>query len=60
MKKKKLLGRLHEDEAGQDLLEYALVLATVLLAVVAGSNGLASVIGTALTTLLGRVQNAIP
>lgn len=60
MRKTSVLWRLHEDESGQDLLEYALVLATVLVAVIAGSNGIASVISTGMNTLMGRVQNVIP
>lgn len=59
MTKTNLLRRLHEDEAGQDLLEYALVLATVLAAVVSGSDAIAKVIATGLTTLMGSVQNTI-
>ena len=48
-----------KDESGQDLLEYALVLAAVLTAVVAGSNTLATSISTAMGTLNTRIQNAI-
>ena len=50
---------LHREESGQDLLEYALVLAAVLTAVVAGSNTLATSIGTAITTINGRIQAAV-
>ncbi|HEY6971872.1 MAG TPA: Flp family type IVb pilin [Candidatus Angelobacter sp.] len=53
-----ILKNLHREESGQDLLEYALVLAAVLVAVVAGSNSLATDIATALTTINGRIQNA--
>jgi Flp pilus assembly pilin Flp len=47
------------DESGQDLLEYALVLSTVLAAIVLGSNSLATVIGTALSTVTARVASLI-
>lgn len=50
---------LHREESGQDLLEYALVLAAVLTAVVAGSANLANDISTALTTINTKIQNAI-
>jgi len=50
---------LHREESGQDLLEYALVLAAVLTAVVAGSTSLATSIGTAITTLNARIQTAV-
>ena len=58
MKFTQVLESLHREESGQDLLEYALVLAAVLVAVVAGSNSLATDIGKALTTINGRIQNA--
>jgi Flp pilus assembly pilin Flp len=50
---------LHREESGQDLLEYALVLAAVLTAVVAGSASLATDISTALTTINTKIQTAI-
>src|SRR5512140_1748578 len=50
---------LHREESGQDLLEYALVLAAVLTAVVAGSASLANDISTALTTINTKIQTAI-
>ena len=50
------ISKFHREESGQDLLEYALVLAAVLVAVVAGSNSLATTINTALTTISGRIQ----
>ncbi len=51
-----LISKFHREESGQDLLEYALVLAAVLVAVVAGSNSLATTISTALATINGRIQ----
>jgi len=53
------LKNLHREESGQDLLEYALVLVAILVAVVAGSNSLATDISTALGTINGRIQNAV-
>jgi Flp pilus assembly pilin Flp len=50
---------LHREESGQDLLEYALVLAAVLTAVVAGSTSLATDIGDALKTINTKIQTAI-
>ena len=54
------IGKLHREESGQDLLEYALVLLAVLTAVVAGSTTLASTISTALATINTKIQAAIP
>ncbi len=53
------IKNLHREESGQDLLEYALVLAAVLAAVVAGSTSLANDISTALSTLNTKIQNAV-
>jgi pilus assembly protein Flp/PilA len=53
------LNTLHQDESGQDLLEYALVLAAVLLAVVAGSSSLQSTIANALRTINTRIQSEV-
>jgi Flp pilus assembly pilin Flp len=50
---------LHREESGQDLLEYALVLAAVLGAVVAGSTTLAGSISTAIGTLNDKIQKAV-
>lgn len=56
---KQFVENLHREESGQDLLEYALVLAAVLTAVVAGSASLATDISTALTTINGKITAAI-
>ena len=56
---KHFVKNLHREESGQDLLEYALVLAAVLAAVVAGSSALATDISTALTTINGKITTAI-
>lgn len=59
MKFTQVLKNLHREESGQDLLEYALVLAAVLTAVVAGSASLAADISTALGTINTKIQNAV-
>jgi Flp pilus assembly pilin Flp len=41
----------NRDESGQDLLEYALVLLAVLVAVIAGSSNLSDIITTELATI---------
>ena len=53
------ISKLHREESGQDLLEYALVLLAVLTAVVAGSGSLSSTISTALGTLNTKIQGQI-
>jgi Flp pilus assembly pilin Flp len=59
MKFFRIIENLHREESGQDLLEYALVLAAVLAAVVTGSNSLATTIGTAITTLNARISTSV-
>jgi len=53
------IGKLHREESGQDLLEYALVLLAVWSPVWAGSGTLASTISTALATMNAKIQTAI-
>jgi len=50
---------LHREESGQDLLEYALVLAAVLTAVVAGSISLGNDIADALVKINTKITAAI-
>jgi pilus assembly protein Flp/PilA len=52
-----VLARFHNDESGQDLIEYALVVALIALAATAGMSTLASGINTAFSTL-GSILNA--
>jgi Flp pilus assembly pilin Flp len=59
MNLKSSLSNLHREESGQDLLEYALVLATILAAVVIGADSVANVIANALTTLGGKIQGTV-
>jgi pilus assembly protein Flp/PilA len=54
-----ILKSLHQDESGQDLVEYALVLAAVAFAVVAGSTSLSSVIGNAIVSINAKIASAI-
>ena len=55
----RFISQFHLEESGQDMLEYALVLAAVLAAVVSGSSTLSTTIGDALnsinTTIMGLV-----
>ena len=53
------LSKFHQEESGQDLLEYALVLLAVLAAVVTGSQNLATDIATGLTAINVKIQAAI-
>jgi Flp pilus assembly pilin Flp len=53
------VSQFHREESGQDLLEYALVLAAVLLAVVAGSSTLSGTISNALGTINTRIQSEV-
>jgi Flp pilus assembly pilin Flp len=45
----------NQDESGQDMLEYALILLTVLVAVVAGSTNLSGVLTNELSTLSSNI-----
>ena len=47
------------DDEGQDLVEYALIVALIALAATAGINSLATAINTGFTTLGTTVTNAI-
>ena len=59
MRPRHFIRKFHREESGQDLLEYALVLAAVLTAIVTGSNAIANVITNALNTLTTRIQGII-
>ena len=52
------VSQFHREESGQDMLEYALVLAAVLTAVVAGSNTLSGTITDALDAINTRIMTA--
>ena len=53
------ISKFHREESGQDLVEYALVLAAVATAVVAGSATLSTDLANAMTTLNTKIQNAL-
>jgi pilus assembly protein Flp/PilA len=53
---KNLLRRLWRDEEGQDLIEYALLVALVALAAVTGMQGLANAINTEFLALGSSMQ----
>jgi Flp pilus assembly pilin Flp len=59
MNVKRLIAAFHCEDSGQDLVEYALVLAAVATAVVAGSVSLSTDLANAMTTLNTRIQNAL-
>jgi len=52
------VSQFHREESGQDMLEYALVLAAVLTAVVTGSGTLSTTISDALGIINGRIATA--
>jgi Flp pilus assembly pilin Flp len=56
---RQFISQLHREESGQDMLEYALVLAAVLTAVVAGSTTLSGTITTALGTINTKIQTLV-
>ena len=49
------ISKFHQEESGQDMLEYAMVLLAVLAAVVAGTTTLSATISTE----LGKINGAI-
>ncbi len=54
-----MLRALHEDESGQDLIEYALVAALIAFAAVAAMQALASNINNAFSTIGSRLSSAL-
>jgi len=56
----KILSQLHEDEAGQGLVEYALIVALVGFAAVVGMNTLAVDINNAFAKIGDFLTNTIP
>lgn len=55
----RFLDNLRREESGQDLVEYALVLAAVAFAVVAGSGQLASTVTSGLALVGSKLTSAI-
>jgi pilus assembly protein Flp/PilA len=56
---KKFLLKLHQDESGQDLIEYALVAALIAFAAVAAMQTLASQINNAFSTIGSKLTSAL-
>jgi pilus assembly protein Flp/PilA len=56
----KSLSRLHRDEAGQGLVEYALILALVAFAAVVAMNTLATDINAAFTGIGSALASYVP
>lgn len=52
-------SNLHQNESGQDLIEYALVTALIAFAAVAGMNSVASSINSAFSKIGSRLSSAI-
>jgi len=57
---KQFISMFHQEESGQDMLEYAMVLLAVLAAVVAGTTTLANTIGTELTNINAAIAALTP
>lgn len=53
-----LVSSLHEDESGQDLIEYALVCALIALGAVAGMKTVANYINNAFNTIGNELSSA--
>jgi Flp pilus assembly pilin Flp len=53
---RELLNRLWEEEAGQDLTEYALLVVLIALAAVGAIKGLATAISTTFTSIAGALS----
>jgi pilus assembly protein Flp/PilA len=53
------LREFNREESGQDLVEYALVLAAVAVAVVAGSKTISNTLGNAITAIDSKISSAI-
>jgi len=55
-----VLRTLHNDESGQDLIEYALVAALIAFGAVAAMNTLATNINNAFSTIGSQLTDAMP
>lgn len=53
-----ILRSLHNDESGQDLIEYALVAALIALGAVTAMSGLSTAINGAFSTVASRLTSA--
>jgi Flp pilus assembly pilin Flp len=59
MRWKELIDRLEEQESGQDVLEYSLVVAAVLVVVVAGSEAIATTITSGVAKVGGMITTIV-
>ncbi len=59
MKIASALHRIHRDESGQDLIEYALVAALIAFAAIAGMNFVAQAINNAFSTIGNKLTSAV-
>ena len=57
--KSQMVRQALKEEQGQDLVEYALVIAVVCLGIISGMNTLAGGINNAMTTLGGKLNTAV-
>ena len=57
--KSQMVRQALKDENGQDLVEYALVIAVVCLGIISGMNTLANGINAAMGVLSGKLSNAV-
>jgi pilus assembly protein Flp/PilA len=57
--KAQVIGQALKDEQGQDLVEYALVIAVVCLGIISGMNTLANGINAAMTTISTKLNTAV-
>jgi len=55
-----LFKHLHQDESGQDLIEYALVAALIAFAAVTAMNSLAGSINSAFSKIGSKLTSALP
>jgi pilus assembly protein Flp/PilA len=54
------LANLHKEETGQDLIEYALVIALIAFAAIVGMNNLATGINDAFSKIGSKLTSALP
>ncbi len=54
-----LIKRLHRDESGQDLIEYALIAALIALGAVVGMDTVANEINIAFNVISAKLSNAV-
>lgn len=55
----RLLQMLHKDEAGQDLIEYALVAALIAFGAVVGMKSLANGISNAFSSVISKLASSL-